>query len=622
MQTQKVVAPLMVILWLVFSHIAFSQTPNDDLIKACGAGDLAKVKTLIEGGANVNFRNEAGATPISSAFMWPEVTEFLLGKNADANGGDYPALVNAANSYSVDVIKLLLKVGADPNKIAVLKVDLAGPMRKLLADEKAKGKKGNKYMVKAYEDQIAKLPPNNTLMYSALSNALTNTNCEECVELLLNAGAKTDFKNSITGGNSVHDVAFNWQPVEARAARIKAIVDYYEKASLPVPEWYKNLDVSNQGSADGIIKLLVKKGADMEFLDNNKRTPLTTAVLQPIPNEEVIMALIDNGASLKAAGKTNDVTEFQNETAEGEKIKVKFDFPGEGRNSNNGSGYSANMDLVNPKPKKVALISYYLYDAGKGKANITGTATWVTSESAGQSQVNGFYAKSIQAYKDAFKQNGIDLLTPNEFLDTQEKAELYYGFIQESAKKEHLTLTRTKTRSSSTTAGGWTTTTYRTTTSTSGTLKVSPTGAGYRTFFVANENEDESAISNFQGGIFTANRKLTSSLGYELCKGLGVDAVLVVYIATRKPKQIQENYGVNAVVTIMLGPNPGKTEATDPEAKNLGQFYCGTRTYYGSPVIFKESKGIFGQYDGMANVLKAHAAKMCKYVNGKEKDSD
>ena len=142
---------------------------------------------------------------------------------------------------------------------------------------------------------------------------------------------------------------------------------------------------------------------------------------------------------------------------------------------------------------------------------------------------------------------------------------------------------------------------------------------GYREFFVANEQEDESAIANFQGGVFTANRKLTSNLGYELCKGLGVDAVVVVYIATRKPKQLQDDYGVNAVVTMMLGPNPGKSD-TDTEAKNLGQFYCGTRTYYSSPVIYKEAKGIFGQYDGMANVLTAHANKMSKYIVGKEKD--
>jgi len=597
---------------------------NDALIKACGTGDLASVKKNIDGGANVNFKNAGGATPISSAFMWPEVTDYLLSKGADANGGDYPALVNASMYYSVDVIKLLLKGGADPNKVGEVKVDLTAGVRKALEEEKAKGKKANKYMMKAYEDQLKAMPAGNSMTFTALGNALSNTNCEECVELLLNAGAKTDFKSAITGGNAVHEVAFNWQSAEARNARNKAIIDYYEKASLPVPEWYRNLDAANFGSAYGILKLLKEKGADFEYLDNNKRTPLTSAVLQPTPNEEVIVALVDNGANMKATGKNNDPTEFYNDTRDIEKIKVKFDFPGEGRNSNNGGGYSANMDLVNPKPKRVALISYYLYDAGKGKANITGTAAWVTSPSQGQGQVNGFYAKSIQPFKDAFKQNGIALLTPDEFLDTQEKAELYYGFVQESAKKEKVTISRARVRSSSTstTSGGWTITTTTTTTSTASanTLKVCPSGMGYREFFVANEQEDESAIANFQGGVFTANRKLTSNLGYELCKGLEVDAVVVVYIATRKPKQLQDDYGVNAVVTMMLGPNPVKSADVDTEAKNLGQFYCGTRTYYGSPAIFKEAKGIFGQYDGMAHVLQAHAIKMSKYIQGNEKD--
>jgi len=610
----------LIALLLCMSNLSSGQTPNDDLIKASGAGDLSTVTKLTEGGANVNYKNEGGATPISSAYLWPEVTEYLLTKGADANGGDYPALVNAANFYSLDVMKLLVKAGADPNKIAEVKVDLAAAVRKALADEKAKGKQANKYMVKAYEDQLSKMPPGNTMKFSALGNVLTNTNCEECVELLLNAGAKTDFKNAINGGNAVHDVALSWQPVESRAIRINAIVDYYEKAAIPLPDWFKTLDVSSFGSAYGIIKLLKEKGADMEFIDNNKRTPLTSAVLQPAPNEEVIMALVDNGASLKATGKNNDDTDFLRETTDAEKIKVKYDFPREGRASSNGGGYSANMDLVNPKPKRVALISYYLYDAGKGKANITGTGAWVTSESAGQGQVNGFYAKSIQPLKEGFKQNGIELLTPHEFLDTQEKAELYYGFVQESAKKEHTTITRTKSRTSTSETPYFTVTTTTTTTATAGTLKVCPSGMGYREFFVANELEDESSIANFQGGVFTANRKLTSNLGYELCKGLGVDAVVVVYIATRKPKQIQEDYGVNAVVTMMLGPNPGKSADTDTEAKNLGQFYCGTRTYYGSPVIFKEAKGIFGQYDGMGNILKAHANKMCAYINGKEKD--
>lgn len=613
---------LLLVLSVLFSGPLLA---NDELIKASMAGDLAKVKSLVDGGANVNYADANGNTPLSVAYFSAEVTEYLLGKGADANGGTFPSLVNASKYYSIDVMKLLLKAGADPNKPGTVKVDLGAGARAGLEAEKAKGKQANKYLIKAYEAQVKANPAPSILSFSALQWAVGYTNCTECIELLLNAGAKTEFKNDITGGNILHEVATTYTPIETRYASIQATIPYLEKAGMGIPDWYKNLDIYSYGNANDIVKVLKDKGADMEARNNQKQTPLLAAINHPIQNEEVIMAFIDNGASVKNTGMENSKTEFAEDTEDPEKIKVKFDFPAEGRHSN-GSGYSANMDLLNPKPKRVALISFYLYDAGKGKANITGTGVWRTPDGAGQNQINGFYNKSIWKFKAAFKENGISLLTPDEFLDTQEKAEAYYGFVQESAKKEKTTITRSKTRtsSSSTTVGGWTytTTTTSTTTATTGTLKVTPAGLGYRTFFVANEAEDESDPVNFQGGVFTANRKLTSNLGFELCKELGVDAVLVTYIATRKPKMNQDDFGVNAVVTIMLGPNPGRSESTDPEAKNLGQFYCGTRTFYGSPKIFKESKGIFGQYDGMANILAAHANKMSKYVNGKEKDEE
>jgi len=150
-------------------------------------------------------------------------------------------------------------------------------------------------------------------------------------------------------------------------------------------------------------------------------------------------------------------------------------------------------------------------------------------------------------------------------------------------------------------------------------LKVCPTGHGYRPFFVCNEELNQSAVANFQGGVFSANRKLTSSLGYELCQGLGVDAVVVVYIATRQPKYMTREFAVNAVNTIMLGPNPGKGDEGDADAKNLGQFYCGTRTHYAQPEIFQFEKAK-AKFDGIDNILVAHAKKMGEYINGKGKD--
>ncbi len=588
---------------------------NDAVIKAAFGGDFETVKKNVEGGSNVNYTNALGQTAISVAYLWPEITSYLISKGADVNSGSYPALVAAPRYYAVEVMRLLLQAGADPNKVAEVKVDVAAPVRKMLEEEKAKGKKANKYLVKAYEDQLAKMGNPQALIFSAIQNTVTYTNCTECLTMLLNAGAKPEYKSALTGGNLLHEIAMTYLPADERNANIQAGIPYFEKAGMGVPEWYRNLDVTGYGNPFDMVKLLKDKGVNIEALDNNKWTPLKTAVSQPKIREEVVMALVGNGADFKSTGLNNDPTDFQKETADGEKIKVRFDFPAEGRHAN-GAGYSANMDLVNPKPKKVALISYYLYDPGKGKTknngNTISASVWRTPNGVGQTQVDGFYNKSIGPLKAAFKENGIDLLTPEEFLDTDEKVEYYFGFSQESAKKEKTEITKRR-------AGGYYT---QVVTASVENLKVAPTGKGYRNFFVANEADDESIIANFQGGVFSANRKLTSSLGYELAKGLGVDAVVVVYICTRKLKQTTGDYGVNAVVTMMLGPNPGRTADEDPDAKNLGQFYCGTRTFYGSPLIFKDDKGVFGQYDGMANILKAHAAKMSKYINGKEKEEE
>jgi hypothetical protein len=306
-------------------------------------------------------------------------------------------------------------------------------------------------------------------------------------------------------------------------------------------------------------------------------------------------------------------TPFASKTTNPDKIKAMLDFPTEGRNTENGSGYSANVDLLNPKPKKVALISFYLYDPACGKSTggtYTGTATascWRTDETTAQGHVDGFYGQSIEVLKSEFKQYGMELLTPEEFITTDEKAEFYYGFNQESAKKEKSDVTVRKAAGTSISSVAE---------ASVSTLKISPTGKGYRAFFVANEKMSESIILNFKNtGVMGANRKMSSSLGYELCKGLDVDAVVVCYIVTRKIKMNKNDYAVNAVNLYMFGPNP-KSEGD--EDKNRGQFYCGTR-FFSKPLLFQTNKGGAASYDNMGNVMKALAAKLCNWVINKEK---
>lgn len=307
-------------------------------------------------------------------------------------------------------------------------------------------------------------------------------------------------------------------------------------------------------------------------------------------------------------------TEFADDTKNPDKIGSYLDFPAEGRNSKNGGGYSANVDLLVPKPKKVAIVSYYLYDpaSGKGTGGVyTGKATasvWRTPDAVAQMQVDGFYGKSIDTLKSVFKKYGMELQTPDEFIDTDEKADFFYNFNQESAKKEKksVTVKRNSGTSLSTIAEA-----------TVGTIKICPSGKGYRAFFVANEDMTESKSVNFMNsGILGANRTLTSSMGYELCKGLGVDAVVVCYIVTRKPKEKKEDYTVNAVNLYMFGPNP-KMESI--EDKNRGQFYCGVRYFNSSPKEFQLQKEGIQSFDNMNFVIKALSERLCNYVINKEK---
>ncbi len=300
-------------------------------------------------------------------------------------------------------------------------------------------------------------------------------------------------------------------------------------------------------------------------------------------------------------------TPFADKTADVGKIKAKMDFPAEGRTSKNGSGYSVNVDLLNPKPTKVALVSFYLYDPANAKtkggqiAGKASTSMWRTSDALAQTHIDGFYAQSIEPLKAGFKEFGIDLLTPAEFLDTEEKKDFFYGFDQESGKKEKTDRTVIGKMGTSVSLS---------------TIKVCPYDEGYRPFFVVNEGVGASAGQNFVNtGIGGANRKMTSSLGYELAKGLGVDAVVVCYIVTHKCDSKKEDYEVDAVSLFMFGPNP---MSEGPDDKNRGQFYCGTR-YLAGHLEFAIAKSGVTSYDNMGNVMTSLSKKMGNWVINREK---
>jgi len=93
---------------------------DEELLDAVGDGDIARVKKLLDRGANLNAKNILGLTPLHIAAMYGnlELVDLLLKYGADANAKTDHAVTPlhlAASWGRADVVKMLLERGADVN---------------------------------------------------------------------------------------------------------------------------------------------------------------------------------------------------------------------------------------------------------------------------------------------------------------------------------------------------------------------------------------------------------------------------------------------------------------------------------------------------------------------------
>ena len=92
---------------------------NRELMMAAASGQIWRVKYLVENGANVNWRDEEGYTPLTWAAQHGHapVAEYLISRFAQVNPTDkagYTPLMWAAQEGHVTVLETLLKKGANP----------------------------------------------------------------------------------------------------------------------------------------------------------------------------------------------------------------------------------------------------------------------------------------------------------------------------------------------------------------------------------------------------------------------------------------------------------------------------------------------------------------------------
>ena len=98
---------------------------NNELLRACEAGDKEWVYRYLRGGADMNAKNISGGTVLigASIFGHTGVVELLIEKGADVDAKDndgWTPLIHAAKEGHVKVVRLLIDAGADVNAAGIL----------------------------------------------------------------------------------------------------------------------------------------------------------------------------------------------------------------------------------------------------------------------------------------------------------------------------------------------------------------------------------------------------------------------------------------------------------------------------------------------------------------------
>ena len=109
---------LLLTISFLLAGVAVADEKADEFLAAARKGDVAKVKSMLDGGVDVNTRSQYGATALSFACDRGnlDLVKLLIERGADVNAADtfYNAtpLTWAADKGFVEIVRLLLDKGA------------------------------------------------------------------------------------------------------------------------------------------------------------------------------------------------------------------------------------------------------------------------------------------------------------------------------------------------------------------------------------------------------------------------------------------------------------------------------------------------------------------------------
>lgn len=228
--------------------------------------------------------------------------------------------------------------------------------------------------------------------------------------------------------------------------------------------------------------------------------------------------------------------------------------------------------------KKVALVSFYIQDDGAENEYAFISIT----EEGGNMLATKFYEASIESLKESFKNAGVELLVPEEFLNSDEKKTAYEEYEFQVGKMMKIVINTVENIRSTAIKGGI---------------------------------EDEVGVPvgyrYIPAGMSAEDYTTSKSLG-DLTTALDVDAVLVVFCRTQTTSRniafLEMGMTLNGVNPIEKVPGkkyPGKSY-------NTGMFFSRGKVAPGKMFAFtdlKKKQISFENYDGFNELMDKFSTK-------------